>query len=138
MNTKYFRSAFIGAAAALGAIAYSQPAIVVHPSNTQPLPSDSVNALLVGKQRFWADGSEIEIVVVKNDAEAEKGLLSASGMDENRFKNHWQRLAFSGRGRMPTQVDSSSEATAIVKSNPKAIAIVDSAGLAAGELRILD
>ena len=117
-----FAIAFI----ALSANSFGGGNIVVNPSNQNSLDSSSLSSILIGKKNFWDGGKEVLIAVLKGDAEADATLKEVTGMDGNRFKSHWQRLAFSGRGRMPKQFKDASELVEYVSSNDGAIGIVPS------------
>ncbi|MBD5782152.1 hypothetical protein IEN85_21820 [Pelagicoccus sp. NFK12] len=106
------------------------PAVVVNPDNTDAVDSETLTAYLIGKRKFWEGGSEVVIAVLKDDADANGALEQFTKMNDSRFKSHWQRLAFSGRGTMPKQFSDPAALVAFVKVNKGAIGLVsDSADL---------
>lgn len=119
----YLASTLLGISLACSSFASGN--IIVNTSNDAS-DTKMVSAALVGKQKFWGNGKEIVIAILQGDSEAEATLKDATGMDASRFKNHWQRLAFSGRGKMPKQFNDSEALTAFVKVNPGAIGICSS------------
>jgi len=84
-----------------GSAALADPAIAINTKNSEQIDSDKITSVLVGKRKFWDNGAEVVIAILKGNPNASKALEKHAKMDEGRFKNHWQRLAFSGRGRMP-------------------------------------
>lgn len=112
------------AAALLTTAGWAAPAIIVNASNADEIDSDTITSALVGKRKYWESGSEVVIAVLKGDPETSKALEEHAKMDEGRFKNHWQRLAFSGRGRMPRMFDDARDLLAFVRGNDGAIAVV--------------
>jgi hypothetical protein len=110
----------------LSANSFGGGSIVINTSNKTSLDSSSLGPILIGKKNFWDGGKEVLIAVLKGDAEADATLKEVTGMDGNRFKSHWQRLAFSGRGRMPKLFSDAAELVAYVSSNDGAIGIVPS------------
>lgn len=111
--------------------------ILANPRNAEPISEETFKAMLIGKEKFWSSGSEVTIALLKSDPEVEATLTRYSGMTASKFKNHWQRMAFSGRGKMPKLFDSIEELIEYVNSHEGAIAIVPS-GAKADRLRRLD
>lgn len=96
--------------------------IIVNTGN-DTTDAKSISAALVGKQKFWGSGKEVVIAMLQGDSDAESALKEATGMDASRFKNHWQRLAFSGRGKMPKHFTDIGALLAFVQTNQGAIGI---------------
>ncbi|MBK1875619.1 hypothetical protein [Pelagicoccus mobilis] len=101
--------------------------ILLNPENNTPVNEEYLRSILTGTERFWENGHEVLIAVLKNDPKAEQALNRFSGMTASKFKNHWQRIAFSGRGKMPKQFSDIEDLVEFVKRNPGAIAIVSDA-----------
>ncbi|MDQ8196905.1 hypothetical protein QEH56_02035 [Pelagicoccus enzymogenes] len=117
-------------ATVLASTLQAAPAVVVNPDNTDAVDSETLTAYLIGKRKFWEGGSEVVIAVLKDDADANGALEQFTKMNDSRFKSHWQRLAFSGRGTMPKQFSDPAALVAFVKVNKGAIGLVsDSADL---------
>lgn len=115
--------------------AFAGGTVVVNSNNANAIEKSALSSLFLGKQNFWGDGGQVVVAVLKSDADADSTLKEITGMSGSRFKNHWQRLAFSGRGQMPKQFSDSASLIEFVKSNEKAIGIVpDSADLSAVKL----
>lgn len=100
------------------------PAVVVNSDNADAIDADTLTAYLIGKRKFWEGGSEVVIAVLKDDADANGALEQFAKMDDSRFKSHWQRLAFSGRGTMPKQFSDPEALLAFIKVNKGAIGLV--------------
>lgn len=97
--------------------------VILNPSKEQQADKDFLRSALIGSERFWGDGDEVLIALLKNDPQSERILQELSGMTPSKFKNHWQRLAFSGRGKMPKSFDDRRQLIDFVERNPGAIAI---------------
>ena len=93
-------------------------------SSTVPveLSADDAKAILIGKQRFWADGAAIQIACLSDDAVAAQ-IEALTGMNATRFKSHWTRLVFTGKGVQPRFFDSLEELKAFVEANANVLAI---------------
>lgn len=102
---------------------YAAP-IALNPRNASDVDEAYLRSVLTGTERFWEDGHEVLIAVLRDDPDAEEALSRYSGMTPSKFKNHWQRIAFSGRGKMPKQFDNLDDLIEFVNRNPGAIAIV--------------
>jgi hypothetical protein len=122
MNFKqqFFASLLLSLAFAANSLAAE---VVTHPENTHEIDSEQIRSILIGKQRFWADGTEI-IIAILNNSSSENVLKSYCGMTSSKFKNHWQRISFSGRGKMPVSFRTSKEITTYINDHPGAIAIL--------------
>jgi len=138
-NMKCFSNIIVATLISLiaGSAALADPAIAINTKNSEQIDSDKITSVLVGKRKFWDNGAEVVIAILKGNPNASKALEKHAKMDEGRFKNHWQRLAFSGRGRMPKFFSSTEEISAFVASNEGAIGVLD--GTAAGsDIKILN
>lgn len=111
--------------------------VVANPENEEPIDEELLKLMLTGKEKFWDSGSEVVIAILRSESDADDALSRYSGMTMNKFKNHWQRIAFSGRGKMPKMFSSIDELEAFVKNNKGAIGIV-STGAQPKSLRRVD
>ena len=78
--------------------------------------------IYTGKTTYWSGGQSITIVVLSE--RDEDPLMEVSGMDASQFKTFWQRLAFSGRGKMPKSAREVAATVSLVASTKGAIALV--------------
>lgn len=111
--------------------------ILANPSNEELIDEESLKLMLTGKEKFWSSGSEVKIALLKSDPRIDELLTRYSGMTSNKFRNHWQRIAFSGRGKMPKVFASQKDLIDYIKANEGAIGIVSSLP-ADGGLRGID
>lgn len=128
----------VSLALATASAAFAEGALVINAENGNETPSDTLSSLLVGKNKFWPSGDPVIIVVQKDSPAAESLLQQYTNMDESRFKSHWQRLAFSGRGTMPKQFNDPAAVVAFVKVNKGAIGILDNATTDTSPVKKLD
>ncbi|MDQ8203023.1 hypothetical protein [Pelagicoccus sp. SDUM812003] len=121
-----FKTAFaVLATTVFASLLHAGGAVVVNASNNDSLDQEKIASVLVGKRQHWENGQQVKIAVLKGSETADALLESYARMNQSRFKSHWQRLAFSGRGTMPEQLESGAEVVAFVQSNPGAIGICD-------------
>ncbi|MDQ8182062.1 hypothetical protein [Pelagicoccus sp. SDUM812005] len=100
--------------------------VVANPRNDEQIDKESLKLMLIGKEKFWSSGSEVVIAILKSDPSVDDALSRYSGMTTNKFKNHWQRIAFSGRGKMPKMFSSMEDLVKFIETNEGAIGIVSS------------
>lgn len=100
--------------------------IVANPGNQEEIDKATLKLILIGKEKFWDSGSEVVIAILRSNPEVDETLTRYSGMTTNKFKNHWQRIAFSGRGKMPKMFSNMEDLIKFVESNEGAIGIVAS------------
>jgi len=103
----------------------AEPTVVVNTNNQEAIDADSLNPYLIGKRKYWESGTEVTIAILKGNADSTAALEQYAGMNDSRFKSHWQRLAFSGRGTMPKQFSDPAALVAFVKVNKGAIGVLD-------------
>lgn len=124
MNTLFKGIAIALLAIASTASAFAEGSLIVNSENPVGADAAKLGPLLVGKNKFWDNGEAVVIAVLKDSPDAETLLNTYAQMDESRFKSHWQRLAFSGRGTMPKQFSDPAELVAFVRANKGAIGIL--------------
>ena len=78
--------------------------------------------IFTGKTTYWEGGQSITIIFLPD--QTDDALKEVSGMDESQFKTFWQRLAFSGRGKMPRKTTDAAATVLLVASTKGAIALV--------------
>ncbi|MBC2604524.1 hypothetical protein [Pelagicoccus albus] len=103
--------------------AFSSPSVIVNSENSDSIDTDTLASVLVGKRKFWENGAEVVIAVLKDNSDSNNALESFAKMNDSRFKSHWQRLAFSGRGTMPKNFSDPAALVAFVKANKGAIGL---------------
>ncbi len=101
----------------------SEPTVIGNPRNNSKINDEILRSMLIGKMKFWESGSEVVIAVLKSDQNATETLSHYSGMTPSKFKNHWQRIAYSGRGKMPKMFNNIEDLIAFVSENEGAIGI---------------
>lgn len=120
-NSKYV----FGAGVILGMFAsLGEGAVVISSDVGQTAMTQSeLQSVLVGKQRFWGGGQAVQVAYLSDEAVL-KELESFSGMNQGRFKNHWNRLVFTGKGVQPKEFDDLDSLRAFVNSGNGVIALV--------------
>ena len=86
------------------------------------LDKTALKDILVGKTAYWEGGQAVVIVVLTEKTDA--GLQDVTGMTASQFRTHWQRLAFSGRGKQPKEADTVEKLLSLVADNKGAVALV--------------
>jgi len=97
---------------------------VSNPSNSEKIDKERMRLILTGREKFWSSGDEVLIAMLKSDPGIDETIREYSGMTAMKFRNHWQRMAFSGRGKMPKVFNSLEELVAYVQTHEGAIGII--------------
>jgi ABC-type phosphate transport system substrate-binding protein len=115
-------------------MAWSEVAVVVHPSNASSISQDDVAAIFLGKMKSFPGGSSA-VPIVLNDATAGEFNTKLLGKSSSQLQSYWSKLVFTGKANPPKSV-SSSEMIELIKSNPNMIGFVDSANIT-GDLKVV-
>jgi ABC-type phosphate transport system substrate-binding protein len=99
-----------------GAVVIANPGVP-----TDSLTANTLKDIYTGKTKYWEDGQAIVIVVLPDQTDG--ALQQVCGMDTSSFKTFWQRLVFSGRGRLPKKANDMSTLMEMVASTKGAIAL---------------
>jgi len=86
------------------------------------LDKTALKDILLGKTAYWDGGQAIVIVLLTDKTDG--ALQEATGMSASQFRTHWQRLTFSGRGKLPKEAESADQVVALVAEAKGAIALV--------------
>lgn len=98
--------------------------VIVHSENKEIIKELDLAFLLLGKRQKWNDENEVVIALVENDQSIENALIEYTGLGTERFKRHWNRIAFTGRGQPPRKFKTAKELVAFVNANKGAIGLV--------------
>ncbi|MEX0320687.1 MAG: substrate-binding domain-containing protein [Puniceicoccaceae bacterium] len=85
---------------------------------------ETLKNILSGKEKFWSDGSNIELAVPSGNALEAEVLKEFAGMDATRFKTHWRRLVFSGRAKNPSECKDDASMLELVSDKDNALGFV--------------
>ncbi|QDE30787.1 phosphate ABC transporter substrate-binding protein [Shewanella polaris] len=102
----------------------AEVAVVVNPSNESTVDIEAVKDIYLGNQKSFSDGNSALVLFQQGDAgeEFSTKLLERSS---SQFKAYWAKRTFSGKGKPPKSISTSSEIKEMVASNPNAIGIID-------------
>ncbi|MEH6503831.1 MAG: hypothetical protein V7682_08035 [Cycloclasticus sp.] len=116
-------------AALFSTMAWSEVAVVVHPSNVDSIDQSMVAAIFLGKKKSFPSGSSA-VPLVLNDATTDEFNTKLLGKTSSQLQSYWSKLVFTGKANPPKKV-SSAEMIELIKSNPNMIGFVDSANVTA-------
>lgn len=121
-------------AALFSTMAWSEVAVVVHPSNADSITQDTVAAIFLGKKKSFPGGSSA-VPLVLNDATTDEFNTKLLGKTSSQLQSYWSKLVFTGKANPPKSV-SSAEMIELIKGNPNMIGFVDSANVT-GDLKVV-
>ena len=105
-------------------MAFSEVAVIVHPSNGASLSKADITALFLGKKKAFPGGSSA-VPIVLNDATTDEFNSKLLGKSASQLKSYWSKLVFTGKANPPKAV-SADEMIQLIKSNPNMIGFIDS------------
>jgi ABC-type phosphate transport system substrate-binding protein len=107
--------------------AYSDIAIIVHPSNSLSNVSASDAArIYLGKDRSFPNDEKIDTIDQPAGSSIHsKFYSSVVKMNEAKVQQYWSRLRFSGKGRPPQVLGDDATVKAFVSQTPNAIGYID-------------
>lgn len=110
------------------AMAWSEVAVIVHPSNGNSLSSTDITRIFLGKKKSFPDGSDA-IPVDQKDGSAIRSKFVSMQLKKNdqQLKAYWAQLLFTGKGTPPQAVGSSVDVRKLISENPALVGYIDSA-----------
>ncbi len=108
-------------------VAWSDIAVIVHPSNSSTISEEDVSRIYLGKVKTFPDGSEvIPVELAEGDVLWEKFINQVLKKSNQQIKSYWAQLLFTGKGTPPKAIASGSELKRLVAQNPALIGYIDS------------
>jgi ABC-type phosphate transport system substrate-binding protein len=120
------RALVLGFFASLCLTAFSEVAVIVHPSNNEQLTENDITRLYLGKAKSFPSGSQaIMINLVSTDPIAEEFSSKVLKKTGGQLKAYWSRLVFTGKGTPPQEVETQTQALELVANNPNFVGYID-------------
>ncbi|WP_395339634.1 phosphate ABC transporter substrate-binding protein [Ningiella sp. W23] len=108
----------------------AQVSVIVHPSNTSAIDSKNVQRIFLGKDKKFANGSEIVALNLTPDSDARAYFdENIVGRSTSQVSAYWSKLVFTGKGIPPKEVASDQEVIDLVSQNPAIIGYVSTASV---------
>ncbi len=111
-------------------LAWSEVAVIVHPSNGDTPDAKEIERIFLGKSKSFPGGGQALPI---NQAEGsdirnafDSGLL---GRSASQMKAYWSKLVFTGKGTPPQEVAGDADVKAVVSSNPSTIGYIDASAV---------
>jgi ABC-type phosphate transport system substrate-binding protein len=107
---------------ALAAPAWSQVAVVAHPSvPAQNLDSRTLLDMYTGDIKTWSGGVPIVLLDLKEKSDAKVAFYRFLGMSLSRMKSIWMKNMLAGEGNPPESIESEDLLLQHIASTPGAI-----------------
>ena len=104
--------------------------VVVNAANAESLDTKKIKRIYLGKIKSFNNGDKINVLTLSDDTpETEIFRKLALKKSNSQFKSYWSKLAFTGKGTPPTEVNSSEEMIKTIKSDPTSIGFIDSSAV---------
>jgi hypothetical protein len=99
---------------------------------TRSLSKRELADVLLGYRRHWANRDRVKVALLAAPEAQESFLRTITGRSRGQFWAHWRNIVFSGRGIMPTSLDSQKEVLAYVEAEGGALGPIANTNLVAG------
>ena len=110
--------------------AFSEVAVVVHPSNVSSFSDRDLKKIFLAKKKKFPAGGRAIVLRQKKGSPVKlqfiQGLLNKS---EHQLKAYWSRLIFTGKALPPKEISDDAEMKRLVSANPSIIGYIDAASV---------
>ncbi|GGW81631.1 phosphate ABC transporter substrate-binding protein [Alteromonas halophila] len=109
---------------------FAEVVVVVNPQNSATLSAKSVQRIFLGKVTEYSTGEE-PLVINQAPGTAQRTEFDQNilGRSTAQVTASLAKLVFTGRGVMPTEVESDSEVIDLIKQDQQAIGYIDASSL---------
>jgi hypothetical protein len=113
--------------AALAVPAWGAELVIVNPATTDAgIGKDVLKALYNGRKRSLPSGARVEILDL-DGAVHDRFVTDMLDSSPAQYTTYWQRLVFTGQGKLPRVFASEKDLVAYVAATPGAIGYIDAA-----------
>ncbi|MBF7072301.1 phosphate ABC transporter substrate-binding protein [Glaciecola sp. MH2013] len=109
---------------------FADYAVVVHPENNAEFDTQLVKRIFLGRETAFSNGEIATVITHSPDSalrtEFDEGVLNRKTAAVNAY---WSKLVFTGRGVMPTTVESDAEMIELISENKNAIGFIDTSSV---------
>ncbi|MDX2321038.1 MAG: phosphate ABC transporter substrate-binding protein [Moritella sp.] len=115
-------------AALISGMAQASVVVIANPIGPDALSKSQVSKLYLGKSKKLPNGAKAQVIeqaagsVIRGEFHA-----GVTGKSDSQLQAYWSRLVFTGKGKPPKTIGSSSLIKSQVASHANAIAYIDSA-----------
>lgn len=111
------------------ASAQAELAVVVNPAMADNLDATAISKIFLGKSKRFPGGTNATPINQKNNAVVDEFNKQVLKRSSSQVKAYWSKLLFTGKGKLPAQVDNDAQVLAKVASDPSAIGYVNAAAV---------
>lgn len=112
--------------------AWSEVAIIVHPSVDVSASAEDIERLFLGKSKDLQGTKLIPINLEAGNPARNEFNAKILKKSDAQLKSYWSRLVFTGKAQPPKDVGSEADVVGLVKSNPNMIGYVSPANATDG------
>lgn len=115
----------------------AEVSVIVNSANNDQINAKLIKRIYLGKIKAFPNGKKIKVLTLKDGApETEAFRQSALKKSNSQFKSYWSKIAFTGKGTPPKEVDSAADMINAVKADASAIGFIDSAAVT-GDVKVV-
>lgn len=112
------------------ATAWSEIAIIVHPSNSDTLDMSEVRRIFLGKKKAFPSGGQVISIDQAEGSDIRANFnRTVLNKSEQQVKTYWAQMLFTGKGTPPKSANSDEEVKKLVSENPALVGYIDAASV---------
>lgn len=108
---------------------HAEVAVVVNPSMADTLDSAAISKIFLGKSKRFPSGETATPINQDNNAVVDEFNKQVLKRSSSQVKAHWSKLLFTGKGKLPQQVNNDAEVLQKVAGDASAIGYVNAASV---------
>jgi ABC-type phosphate transport system substrate-binding protein len=117
--------------------AMAEVSVIVNNANSDTIDAQTLKRIYLGKMKTFPNGNKVTLLTLKDsDPSTEPFRKKALRKSNSQFKSYWSKLAFTGKGMPPKEMDNAAEMIKAVKADTAAMGFVDSA-MVSGDVKVI-
>lgn len=120
----------------LSAASQAEVAVVVNPAMADSLDATAISKIFLGKSKRFPGGATATPINQKSNAVVDEFNKQVLNRSSSQVKAYWSKLLFTGKGKLPAQVNNDAEVLQKVASDASAIGYVNAASVD-GSVKVL-
>ena len=128
------KTLLIASVSCMGALftasAWSEVAVIVHPSNGATMSATDISRIFLGKSKSYPGGGKALPVDQQEGSSVRSSFVSTVlKKNDQQIKAYWAQLLFTGKGTPPKEVGDDAAVKELVSGNPSVIGYIDASSV---------
>ena len=106
--------------------------VIVNAANNDVIDDKLIKKIYLGKTKSFPSGNKVKVYsLTSSQADTAYFRKKALKKSNSQFKSYWSKLAFTGKGKPATELESAAELIDAIKKNPNAIGFINASDVSA-------